>query len=132
LLRAGTSNEKIAELVNCSTVTVWQVKKLLEEGETLERKPGSGQPAKLNVEDVKNTFKANPTATISSVAEENGVSRSTMSRAVKKAGGVSLRRIERPLLSEVQRQTRLERANKLLNSLKHAPAGLLAPPESGS
>eukprot|EP00095_Tigriopus_kingsejongensis_P006176 maker-scaffold191_size271209-snap-gene-0.9 protein:Tk06176 transcript:maker-scaffold191_size271209-snap-gene-0.9-mRNA-1 annotation:"39s ribosomal protein mitochondrial" len=90
LVRAGKGTVEIANLVGCAHTTVRRVRSIVEAGESLERKPGSGRPAKLDVVEVKNMFKANPMVSITSVAKANDVSRSTMSRAVKKAGDKSV------------------------------------------
>jgi len=70
----------------------------MEEGKGLERVPGSGRPQEVDLEEVKNTFKENLCAKMSDVSKEIGVSKSSVSRAVQKVGGTSLRRVERLFL----------------------------------
>ncbi|XP_040563657.1 uncharacterized protein [Lepeophtheirus salmonis] len=65
---------------------------------------------------------ANPKTSMTKVAEDMNVHKATISRAVKEVGGRSLRMIERPLLSQLQRDKRLKRCKVMLNDIKHAPA----------
>jgi len=98
---------EIPKLFGCTHTTVRRVRSLIEEGNGLERKPGSGWLAFLDVDEVAEIFKANPEVSITTVAQDMDVSQPTMSRAVKKSAGTSLRKIERPLSSELQREKRV-------------------------
>eukprot|EP00095_Tigriopus_kingsejongensis_P001128 snap_masked-scaffold1099_size62903-processed-gene-0.6 protein:Tk01128 transcript:snap_masked-scaffold1099_size62903-processed-gene-0.6-mRNA-1 annotation:"kinesin-like protein kif3a isoform x2" len=117
LIRAGHSSGYIANLA--SLKTVYNVRKRIKDGQDLGDKPRSGRPVKLWPEAGQAVFTANPRMTMTSLAKNTNVSKATVSRAVKKAGGKSLRLVERPLLSQRQQDLRLERCGTLLNSLKH-------------
>jgi len=62
----------------------------VESGQGLKDKPRTGRPVKLYPEAVKKVFEANPTMKMSELAKKKSLDPSTMSKAVKKAGGKSL------------------------------------------
>ncbi len=109
LIRAGQGTTSIMNLTYVSKVTVCCIRNRVADGEDLKDKPRSGRPAKLTSKAAKLAFLANQTMTMSALAKKKSVSPSTVSRAVKAAGGKSLRYIERPLLSQRQKDLRLER-----------------------
>lgn len=119
LLRAGHSVSEVMELTKVCRKTVFNVKKRLRDGDDLCDRPRSGRPSKLKPDDVKAAFKKNPKMKMTVLAKKKKVSVATVSRAVKKAGGKSLRHVKRPLLSQKHRETRLKRCKLLLNSIKH-------------
>ncbi|XP_059079978.1 uncharacterized protein LOC131878096 [Tigriopus californicus] len=82
-------------------------------------KPKSGKPTKLTPEAVMKAFKAKPDMPMSMMAKKKGVSTSTVSRMVKSAGGKSLRKVQRLLLSKGHQEVRVQRCGRLLNDLKH-------------
>ncbi|QQP48865.1 Uncharacterized protein FKW44_009318 [Caligus rogercresseyi] len=56
---------------------------------------------------------------MSELAKKKSVDPSTVSKAVKAAGGRSLRKVERPLLTQRHRDLRLDRCRRILSDLKH-------------
>ena len=63
---------------------------------------------------------ARPTMSMAEFAKKKSVARSTVSNAIKAAGGKSKRYVERPLLTQGQQDLRLERCQRLLNDLKRS------------
>ena len=121
LLSAWLKAPAISKMLNMTERTVYNAKKRLSEGEDLQDKPRSGKPQKLSAETVLASFKKHPRMPMRKFAKKMSVSHSTVSRAIKKAGGKSLKLTDRPLLTENQKSSRLDRCKKLLNYLKHNP-----------
>eukprot|EP00096_Caligus_rogercresseyi_P010004 TRINITY_DN3514_c0_g1_i1.p1 TRINITY_DN3514_c0_g1~~TRINITY_DN3514_c0_g1_i1.p1 ORF type:complete len:218 (-),score=41.98 TRINITY_DN3514_c0_g1_i1:566-1219(-) len=119
LIRAGHGTNDIVTLTNVCRRTVSNVWKRIKDGQDLMDKPRCGFPVKLSTKVVQKAFTANPKLAMTTLARKKNVNKSTVSRAVKNAGGKSLRLVERPLLSQRHQDLRLERCGKLLNSLKH-------------
>ena len=57
---------------------------------------------------------------IAEFARKKGLAQSTVSHAIKAAGGKSKKFVENPLLTQKQQEARLERCKKILNDLKHS------------
>ena len=70
-----------------------------------------------------NRVKKNPNKSLTTIGEEVGVSRFTVKRVVKAAGGRSVRRRKIPLVSASGRRRRKKLAKGLLNNMKSAPPG---------
>ena len=121
LLCAGLKAPAISKMLNTTERTVYNMKKRISEGEDLQDKHRSGNPQKLSAETVLASFKKHPRMPMRKFAKKMSVSHSTVSRAIKKAGGKSLKLTDRPLLTENQKSSRLDRCKKLLNYLKHNP-----------
>ncbi|QQP53602.1 Uncharacterized protein FKW44_006133, partial [Caligus rogercresseyi] len=83
--------------LNVSKATVYRVRNRLAMGDNLKDKPNSGRPNKVRPKDVREAFELNPTMKMSDFAKKKHVHRSAVGKAIKKAGGKSLRRIERPI-----------------------------------
>ena len=77
-----------------------RVRNSLDAGTSLNDKPRSGGPTKLKHGYLVRALKKKPTMTFSQYPKKKGVDRSMESKAVKKAGGKSLRKIDHPLLSK--------------------------------
>ncbi|CAB4064884.1 unnamed protein product [Lepeophtheirus salmonis] len=75
------------------------------------------RPRKINVDEVKEAFMANPKTFMTNVAQDMNVRKATISRTEKEVGGRSLRMIERSLLSQLQPDKRLERCKVMLNDI---------------
>uniref|UniRef100_A0A0K2TC07 Uncharacterized protein n=1 Tax=Lepeophtheirus salmonis TaxID=72036 RepID=A0A0K2TC07_LEPSM len=73
------------------------------------RRSGSGRKQKVDLARYKEHALANLNSTITSIAEDLGVARSTASLWGQKIGGKSLRRVGRSLVSQKQRDKRFER-----------------------
>lgn len=121
LIRAGKATGDIMKTLNVSKATVCRVRKRLADGEDLKDKPRSGRPLKIQPEAVKAPFifMSNPKMKMSELAKKKSVDPSTISKAVKKAGGKSLRMIERPLLTQRHQEVREERCKRILANIKH-------------
>lgn len=76
----------------------------------------------MDPEEFKVEAMAHPLKSMRSHARDLGVSAMTVHRTVRKAGGKSLVRVERPLLTESIKMTHLQRCKALLNDLKKAKA----------
>lgn len=123
LLRAGHNQSEIARTLNVARNTVNAVKKRLEAGKVLGHAPGGGRPRVISTKAVKSAFKRNPNRRMSDLAKARGVSKSTISRRVKEAGGKAYHLRERPLLSEATRERRLARTKALFSRIRHQDAG---------
>lgn len=119
LIRAGEATGDIMKTLKVSKATVCRVRKRLADGEDIEDKPRSGRPVKIKPETVKAAFQSNPKLKMSELAKKKSVDPSTISKAVKKAGGKSLRMVERPLLTQRHHELREERCKRMLADIKH-------------
>ncbi|QQP57474.1 Uncharacterized protein FKW44_002481 [Caligus rogercresseyi] len=119
LVRAGHTTSNIIKELNVSKATVCRVRKRLADGDDLKNKPRSGRPVKIRPNQVKTAFEAMPTMKMSELAKKKSVDPSTVSKAVKAAGGRSLTKVERPLLTQRHRDLRLDRCRRILSDLKH-------------
>ena len=116
LLDAGKKPAEISDQLGVSRPTVYAVKR----SNTVERKEGSGRKLKLDPEELKKAAEADPLKSMRAHAKDLGVAPSTVCRSVKKAGGKSLVRVERPLLTPSMKETHLLRCKALLNDVKKA------------
>jgi transposase len=122
LLRAGLEPKAISGQLGVSVATVYNIKKRQDEGQDMERASGSGRKPSLDPDELKEQIKANPLTSMRSQAADLGVSEATVRRTVKKVGGKSLMRVERPLLTPQIKLVHLQRCQGLLNNLKSAKA----------
>ena len=117
LLRAQFPQNKIAEIVGVSTVTVWSVKKRLEAGDDLKHKiPGPPPHKKLTeafLDDLEAAYLASPFTSINDMAKIKRVSDWTIREGIKMRNMASYVRPHRPLLTACQKETRLSRCLKL-------------------
>ena len=118
LIHASHSVSDIMKLTKVCRKTMLNIKIHLKDGEDLKDQRQSGRPSKLKPDTVMAAFKNNPKMKMTFLAKKK-VSVTSVYRAVKKAGGKTLRHVERPLLTQRQREVQLERCKVLLNSLKH-------------
>ncbi|QQP39809.1 Putative transposable element [Caligus rogercresseyi] len=109
LVRAGHTTSNIIKELNVSKATVCRVRKRLADGDDLKNKPRSGRPVKIRPNQVKTAFEAMPTMKMSELAKKKSVDPSTMSKA----------KVERPLLTQLHRNLRLDRCQRILSDLKH-------------
>lgn len=128
LLHAGVSPTDIARQLQIARSTIYKIKKKLECGETLDRKPGSGRPRSARIKGVikrvKQRIRANPVRSIRKMASDLDVSVTSMRRIVKSDLKMKSRaRVKVPLLTEAQKATRLQRSKVLINDMKHAAPG---------
>jgi transposase-like protein len=119
LLDSGASPTEIAKQLGVSRKTVYNVKGR----EDVERRPGNGRKPSIDIEVIKTAIEAEPTKSLRNHARDMGVSHTALNKAVKKMGGKSLVRVERPLLTPAIKLTHLQRCQGLLNNLKSARAG---------
>ena len=118
LLNAGKTPTEISKQLAVSRPTVYSVSR----SKMVDRREGSGRKAKLDPDEMQRVAQANPLKSMRAHAKDLGVSERTIRRTVKKAGGKSLVRVERPLLTSAMKQTHLLRCKALLNNLKKARA----------
>jgi len=122
LLRAGLTSGQIVDIVGCGLTTVKKVKKLLSEGQSLQRKAGSGgHNKKLTDEflaDLATEIEANPTNSMRKTAKALNISEKSIRTAVRMLGAHSYVRRRRQLLTKKTKEARLARGKKLLNFLK--------------
>ena len=126
LIEAGKTNNAIAADLKCSRSLVLKVKRRLAAGKDLQPSPRKAKKPVLTsrvVGGLKKRIKAAPTKSLCRVAKEANVSRESVRRVVRGAGWRSLRKVKVPLISSQGRQTRIERANGLINALKSAAPG---------
>ncbi len=100
-------------------VTIYAMKR----SNTVKRKPGSGRKAKLDLKVFKEMVEVTPLKMMVAHVRDLEVSETMIRRTVKKAGGKSLVRVERPLLTEAMKERHLHCCKTLWHDLKHAKAG---------
>ncbi len=123
LLSAGIKPNNIMNIVGCSKALVSKVKKKVSKGESLQEKPRSGRPKKMDVGPaVAATIEADPTTSVNQMARKLNVSVSTVKKRVDELGFKSYVRRHRQLLSEASQRSRMERGQKLITWLKHHPS----------
>lgn len=127
LLRAGLTPTAIAKQLEISRTTVYNVKNKLKIFGSIHRRPGSGSkraartPSLINK--VKRRIQSNPSRSLRKMALELKTSLTTVRRIVKNDLKMKSRaKVKVPLLTEKQKASRKERAQALLNNLKHAQA----------
>ena len=106
----------IIKLQNVSLSTVKQVANRLKNKESLKDRPRSGRLRVIQRENVRKAFLKDLTLKMTEIAKKK-ISVATMSRAVKKERGKSLKRLRRPLLTSTIVKKRQERCTHL-NPLK--------------
>ena len=122
LLDAQVPIEEIVAIVECSRRTVERVRQRKNEGQSLERKPGSGGHNKIVTEEflagLACKIEADPTRSMRKTAKDLNVSEGTIRNAVGLLGLHSYVRRRRQLLSAATKERRVERGKVLINWLK--------------
>ncbi len=118
LIRADHTTPDIVKRLWVTCQTVYNVCKRLEDGESLKDHPRTGRPVKLTPKAAKKAFEAKLTMSMAEFARKKAIARSTVSNAIRAAGGKSQRYEEKPFLNQHQ-QVRLEHCRWILNDLKH-------------
>ncbi len=122
LLEADISIRDITNIVPCSRSLVFKVKNLKNDGNGLQRKPGSGGHNKKRTEefmaDLEKKIEASLTTSMVKHGKMLGVSEKTIRNAVKDRGAISNVHRRRQLLSEASKVTRVTKGKKLLNWMK--------------
>ncbi|XP_059094623.1 uncharacterized protein LOC131889516 [Tigriopus californicus] len=125
LLHAHVPVKQICEIVDCKKTLVYDVRRMVKEGKSLERTKGSGGHNKIITDNFLNDLhckiEADPSRSIRKLAKDLNVSRMTVLRAVGQLGLKSYVRRRRQLLSESSKNSRLERGKILINQLKKKP-----------
>ncbi|XP_040583479.1 uncharacterized protein [Lepeophtheirus salmonis] len=102
-----------------SRTTMFKVQKIVKEEKDLKEVVRTSTPRKINVDEVKEVFMANPKTSMTKVAEDMNVYKATIRhKALKEVGDQSLRMIEIPLFLNFN----AIRCKVMLNDIKHAPA----------
>ena len=117
LQRASRKESDIAKVCNVSRMSVHRVASRLRDGETLKDRPRAGRLQVVKSETIKKAFENDLTLTMTCLAKKK-ISVSTVRRAVKIEGGMSLKRVKKPLLTSAMKHKRPGRGNRLLNDLK--------------
>lgn len=126
LYAAGNNAANIVKVTKYPKRTVYDVVKRLKDGRGIEHKPCGPHKAKKRTKTflagLKRSIKANPAVSIRAHAARRGVSRKTMSKAIKEDLGLkSYVRGRRHLLTEKMKAVRLERSQKLRRICKVNP-----------
>ncbi len=119
LICADHDTADIVKKLGVNHHTVDRFRKHLEEGDSLKDRPHSGRLTKLTLEATKTAFKANSKMSMTEFAKEKSMARSSVSSAIKAAGEMSRRYVERPLLTQKHQELWVEHCCRLLNDLKH-------------
>ncbi|QQP31692.1 Uncharacterized protein FKW44_025372 [Caligus rogercresseyi] len=82
LLDAGWTKTAISNHLKFARSFVYKVAKLKYESGYLKRKPGSGRPKIINPTIIKNLLKRNPTKSMSAVAKDLGIHKTSVSKEV--------------------------------------------------
>ena len=126
LLRAQVKYDDIVRIVGVSKRTIANVRKRMEDGEDLSRKPHGGQNkilTKKYLNSLKKTFKKDPFQSVRSVAKKRGVTHKTILTGLKMIDMESRVRPHRQFLSTTTQYTRVTKAKKLLSKLKKKVKG---------
>ena len=116
-LKQGKKPKEIMQEFQCSDKLVYRVKKLIMKGESLVPKSSPGRPRKITSEFLSamcSTFGADPFHSYTKTAQENGVCKATVSKAIRELGMKHYIRRVRCLISTSAREKRVERAEDLL------------------
>ena len=123
LLCAEVDPRRISDTVGVSLKTVYNIRKSINNGNGVQRKPGSGGANKKRNPDFLKALKAkvakDPTISMCKMASELDVDPSTVRMAIHDDLGLkSYARTPRHLLTESMKARRLERSKKVLSYLK--------------
>ena len=116
-LKQGKKPKEIMKELECGEKLVYKVKKMVMNGESLAPKTSPGRPRKVTAEFLStmcSTYGADPFHSYAKTAEENGVCRSTVGKAVRELGMKSYIRRVRCLISTTAREKRVERCEDLI------------------
>jgi len=122
LLQAQVSVNEICSIVGCGKTLVYTVKAKVKEGETLARKPGSGEQNKIIVKEfltsLTSTIEEDPTRSMRKFSVDFEVSRRTIARAIGMLGMHSYFKRRRQLFTETSKVNREVHGKKILSWLK--------------
>ena len=128
MLRSKEKVPKICKELDCSDQTVYNVMKRLQNNESLAPKPISGRPPKRDKEFLSilcSLYGSNPFMSYRMAAENLGVDKNTIGRAVSQLGMKSFVRRIRCLVSAKGKEKRLERCEDLVEFLNQHPSTTL-------
>ena len=129
LLHAQVGIKEITDIIGCHRSFVYKVKNMMNNGDDLSRKPGSGGHNKKVDEDfltgLSAEIEADPTRSMRKLAKDLNVSEWTIRQAVGELGLHSYVRRRRQLLSNNAQISRVECGKKVLNWLKKKPASVV-------
>jgi transposase len=121
LSQAGLGPKAISDTLNMPISTVYRVIKAGTIKRKTSTRPGNIKATPEFLLRLKRTVEAKPTESIRSVAKKFDVHERTIRRSLKLLGKKSVVRPPRHLLTERQKEVRLERGKRLLNHLKSLP-----------
>lgn len=113
---------EIARLMAMACKTVYNINKRLDNNKIIEQKEGSRKRSIINVDALKNAIKEDLTKSMHAHTKDHSVSHMAMVKTIKKLGGKSLVRLERPLLMATMKMTHLQCCKGLLNNMKSVAA----------
>ena len=130
LLRADTPFNRICELLDVKKTCVYEVRKKLRNGTSLDRKPGSGGHNLKQNEDfltgLASEIEAKPDTSMRELAKVAQVDEKTIRTAVKSDLSLhSYVRRRRPLLTQKVREVRYQKGKKLLGRLKGSSGSII-------
>ena len=128
MLRSKVEVPKICKELECCDKTVYTVRNLLKNNQSLAPKPISGRPPKRDKEFLGllcNLYGADPFISYRTAAENLGVSRTTVGDAIHQLGMRSYVKRIRCMVSANGKQKRLERCEDLIEWLKEHPSTII-------
>lgn len=125
LFDAGKTDSEIASLYDISRMGVNRFRKRWTATATVKKAPGQGRKATVvtpaNVKRLQSKVRRNPNRSINKVAKELNIVRTSCQNFAKAAGVTSKSIVVRHLITEKQKQKRVERSQLLLDWLAANP-----------
>ncbi len=125
----GDKAVAIAARYNINRRTVYKMKVLHESTGGFSKRRRGGWPRYAltdeNLAKIKEATTSSPTKSIPKLSKKLNLARTTISRGIKELGGKSLAIINRPLLTDRQKEHQLERAKVLLKKLRRGKEGII-------